>query len=101
MLHQQQSQVQKRILKFSIMQIQPLNLLQLSSQQIEVKIQSELEENPALEEGADEEEDIDQANDSEDLSLSAEDTGVDEPVKEIEDDFNIEDYMDEEYIPQY
>src|SRR3954468_4531579 len=99
MMHQQQSQAQKRILKFSIMQIQLLNLLQLTSQQVESKIESELEENPALEEGTEEQvsDEADAANEEEpDLSLAP---GEEKEYEEPE--FNIEEYMDEEYIPQY
>ncbi len=49
MLHQ--TQTQKQTLKFSPLQIQMLNLLQLSTLELEQRIKDELEENPVLEEG--------------------------------------------------
>ena len=50
-MNQHQTQTQKQILKFSPLQIQLLNLLQLNSLAIEQRIKDEIEENPALEEG--------------------------------------------------
>lgn len=51
MIHQ--SQEQKQTQKFSPLQIQMLNLLHLSTQELQQKIKDEIEENPALEESTD------------------------------------------------
>ncbi len=51
---QQQTQSQRQSLKFSPLQIQFLNFLQLSSLELETYIKNELEENPALDEGKEE-----------------------------------------------
>jgi RNA polymerase sigma-54 factor len=51
----QQTQSQRQTLKFSPLQIQFLNFLQLSTIELESYIKNELEENPALEEGSSEE----------------------------------------------
>ena len=45
----QQTQSQKQLLKFTPQQIQMLNLLHLTSYELEQKIKDEIEENPALE----------------------------------------------------
>jgi RNA polymerase sigma-54 factor len=47
---------QKLLQKLSPQQIQMIKLLEVPTMQIEQRIKKELEENPALEEGADEEE---------------------------------------------
>jgi RNA polymerase sigma-54 factor len=91
-MNHQQVQTQKQLLKFSPQQIQMLNLLQLNTIGIEQKIKDELEENPALEEGKEEE-----ANDNEESTEEREE----EIVSEETDDFTYEDYLDEEYIPDY
>jgi RNA polymerase sigma-54 factor len=49
-----QTQTQKQTLKFSPLQIQMLNLLQLNTLELEQRIKDELEENPVLEEGREE-----------------------------------------------
>ncbi len=90
-MNQQQVQSQKQLLKFSPQQIQMLNLLQLNTIGIEQKIKDELEENPALEEGAEED-----SNDAEESNEVEEEVVVDD-----NDDFTYEDYLDEEYIPDY
>jgi RNA polymerase sigma-54 factor len=94
-MNHQQVQSQKQLLKFSPQQIQMLNLLQLNTIGIEQKIKDELEENPALEEGK---EDDNNENDADDNSEQRDDevTAADD-----NDDFTYEDYLDEEYIPDY
>lgn len=69
-----------------------LNLLQLNTIGIEQKIKDELEENPALEEGKE-----DEANENEEQTEEREE----ETVVDDNDDFTYEDYLDEEYIPDY
>lgn len=51
---QRQAQVQKQTLKYSPLQIQMLNLLHLTTMELEQRIKEELEINPVLEEGTDE-----------------------------------------------
>ena len=51
---QRQTQVQKQTLKYSPLQIQMLNLLHLTTMELEQRIKEEIEENPVLEEGKDE-----------------------------------------------
>ena len=91
-MNHQQVQTQKQVLKFSPQQIQMLNLLQLNTIGIEQKIKDELEENPALEEGKE-----DEANENEEQTEEREE----ETVVDDNDDFTYEDYLDEEYIPDY
>jgi RNA polymerase sigma-54 factor len=93
-MNHSQIQSQKQLMKFSPQQIQMLNLLQLNTIGIEQKIKDELEENPALEEGAEEEE-----NQEQEESV----TETNDEVSEVDnkDDFTYEDFLDEEYIPDY
>ncbi|MGB0175779.1 MAG: RNA polymerase factor sigma-54 [Owenweeksia sp.] len=90
MLKQQLSQ--KLLQKLSPQQIQLMKLIQLPTQALEQKIKEELEENPALEEGADEEEryeeDSDTYEDDDNQSIEAEDINVDE-------------YLSDDEIPDY
>lgn len=50
---QRQSQVQRQTLKYSPQQIQMLNILHLTTMELEQRIKEEMEENPVLEEGKD------------------------------------------------
>ncbi|HAD97161.1 MAG TPA: RNA polymerase sigma-54 factor [Cryomorphaceae bacterium] len=90
MLKQQLSQ--KLLQKLSPQQIQLMKLIQLPTQALEQKIKEELEENPALEEGLDEEdryeEDTDTYEDDDNQSIEAEDINVDE-------------YLSDDEIPDY
>ncbi|PWJ58482.1 RNA polymerase sigma-54 factor [Dyadobacter jejuensis] len=51
---QRQTQTQKQTLKYSPLQIQMLNLLHLTTMELEQRIKEEIEENPILEEGKEE-----------------------------------------------
>ncbi len=51
---QRQTQVHKQTLKYSPLQIQMLNLLHLTTMELEQRIKEEMEENPVLEEGKEE-----------------------------------------------
>ena len=83
---------QKLFQKLSPQQIHMIKLLEVPTLQIEERIKKELEENPALEEGA-EDEDI--------MPDSAEDDQGEEKDKDSE-EFTIEDYIDDEDdIPDY
>jgi len=73
--------------KLSPQQIQVIKLLEIPAMQLEQRIKSELEENPILEliEGEDSDENYD--NDSDD--------------SQTDDEFSLEDYMNEEDVPNY
>ncbi len=75
--------------KLSPQQIQLMKLLQVPTAELEQRIKDEIQDNPALEEGADheEEENVDQDIESEE--------------SENEDDFDLSDYYDEDEIPDY
>ncbi len=77
--------VQKLEQRLSPQQIQLMKLLQVPTMELDQRIKQEIEENPALEEGADfEEDEYDNASDDED------EFDNDEP------DFDISDYIDED-----
>ena len=83
---------QKLFQKLSPQQIQMIKLLEIPSLHIEERIKKELEENPALEEGT-EDEDI--------MSDAGEDEQEEEKDKDSE-EFTLEDYIDDEDdIPDY
>ncbi|HOY38505.1 MAG: RNA polymerase factor sigma-54 [Bacteroidales bacterium] len=85
-----QSLQQKLLQKLSPQQIQMIKLLELPTLQLEQRIKKELEENPALEEGADEDENTDTNEDE------------NEEQNENDDEFSLEDYIDDEDdIPAY
>ncbi|MCT4637230.1 MAG: RNA polymerase factor sigma-54 [Bacteroidales bacterium] len=82
---------QKLLQKLSPQQIQVIKLLEIPTMQLEQRIKKELEENPVLEEGADSDPEI-----SEEDNITAEDVNSDE------NEFTLEDYIDDdEYIPSY
>jgi RNA polymerase sigma-54 factor len=82
---------QKLLQKLSPQQIQMIKLLEVPTLQIEQRIKKELEENPALEEGQ-EEEDI--------HSESEEEEQFEETDKDKE-EFTLDDYIEEDEIPDY
>jgi RNA polymerase sigma-54 factor len=82
---------QKLLQKLSPQQIQMIKLLEVPTLQIEQRIKKELEENPALEEGQDEE-DI--------HSEEEEDEQFEEKDKDQE-EFTIDDYIEDDDIPDY
>jgi len=85
-----QSLQQKLLQKLSPQQIQMIKLLELPTLQLEQRIKKEMEENPALEEGADEDENDDLNNND------------DDEQNENDDEFSLEDYIDDEDdIPAY
>jgi RNA polymerase sigma-54 factor len=81
---------QKLLQKLSPQQIQMIKLLEVPTLQMEQRIKKELEENPALEEGTEEE----------DIPEEAEDDQFDEKDKDQE-EFTIDDYIEEDDIPDY
>ncbi len=82
---------QKLLQKLSPQQIQMIKLLEIPAMQLEQRIKKELEENPILEEG--DEEDTDAPQQDEDTADNEKD-GDDE-------EFSLEDYIEDDEIPTY
>jgi RNA polymerase sigma-54 factor len=80
---------QKLLQKLSPQQIQMIKLLEIPTMQLEQRIKKELEDNPVLEEGPNEENIIREQEDQENINNSE------------EDEFSFEDYLNEEDIPSY
>lgn len=80
---------QKLLQKLSPQQIQMIKLLEIPTMQLEQRIKKEIEENPALEEGAEEEERMD--SQEEDESQNDND----------QDEFSLDDYIGDDDIPDY
>ena len=74
-----QSLQQKMLQKLSPLQIQTIKMLELPTMQLEQRIKKELEENPALEEGHETDESIDEHD-----------------TEQSQDEFTLEDYLNEE-----
>jgi RNA polymerase sigma-54 factor len=89
MLRQQLTQKQQQ--KLSPLQIQQIKLMELNGLEIEDRINRELEENPALEEG------YDSPSDSEDENLNPDQDSGSETAEEIA----LGDYLTEDDIPDY
>lgn len=83
---------QKLLQKLSPQQIQLMKLLQLPTIAFEQRIKEELEKNPALEEGKEEDDEIMQEE---------EDFSNEENSNEEENDFDISDYLNDDEIPDY
>jgi len=82
----------KLLQKLSPQQIQLMKLIQLPTQAFEEKIAQEIEENPALESGKENEDDFDSDNQEE-----YDDSGT----ETIETDINIDDYLSDDEMPSY
>jgi RNA polymerase sigma-54 factor len=80
---------QKLLQKLSPQQIQMIKLLEVPTLQIEQRIKKELEENPALEEGPDNDE-----------TQPEEEEQFDEKDKDQE-EFTLDDYIDDDEVPDY
>ncbi len=99
---------QKLLQKLSPQQIQLIKMLEIPIMELEQRIKKELEENPALEEGSEEEEVniVNQEFEEEDNEIISEEETTDKEsdnendteTKSKEDDFSYEDYIDEEEI---
>ncbi len=85
--------------KLSPQQIQLMKLIQLPTQAFEQRLMEEMNENPALETGSDEEEIYDDEFDNDDMN----DEFDDYDDKETEDisDINIDEYLSSDEIPDY
>jgi RNA polymerase sigma-54 factor len=84
---------QKLLQKLSPQQIQMIKLLEVPTLQIEQRIKKELEENPALEEGPDDESDEIRTEEAEDEQFEEKDRD--------EEEFTLDDYIEEDEIPDY
>ena len=76
--------------KLSPQQIQMIKLLEVPTLQMEQRIKKELEENPALEEGSEDD----------DIPSEEEEERTDEKDKD-EEEFTIDDYIEDDDIPEY
>jgi RNA polymerase sigma-54 factor len=83
----------KLLQKLSPQQIQLMKLIQLPTQAFEERLKQEIEENPALDTGKEESEDID-----DDLSNEFEEDPSDKNESE---DINIADYLSDDEVPHY
>ena len=83
---------QKLLQKLSPQQIQMIKLLEVPTLQIDQRIKKELEENPALEEGPEEDENI--------PAEEVEEEQFEEKDKDKE-EFTLDDYIEEDDIPEY
>lgn len=91
-----QSLQQKLQQKLSPQQIQLMKMLQIPTMELDQRIKDEMEINPALEEGRDEEE---QEKAEEDMT--PEEVEADEQEKNENEDIDISEYFDEDEIPDY
>jgi RNA polymerase sigma-54 factor len=82
---------QKLLQKLSPQQIQMIKLLEVPTLQIEQRIKKELEENPALEEGQEEE----------DIHSEAEEEEQFEEADKDQEEFTLDDYIEVDDIPDY
>lgn len=96
---QRQAQVQRQTLKYSPLQIQMLNLLHLTTLELEHRIKEEMEENPLLEEGKDEE--AKEKEELDDFTDPGETVGVgDDEVPSVQDYYDWDEFRDND-IPDY
>lgn len=88
---------QKLLQKLSPQQIQMIKLLEIPTVQLEQRIKKELEENPVLEEGFEDESEQPENQDND----SMEDIQPEEDQRNDENEFTIDDYMEDDEIPDY
>lgn len=81
---------QKLLQKLSPQQIQMIKLLEIPAIQLEQRIKKELEENPVLEEGADES-----------IDNQEEENTDDDTFEDNTEEFSLSDYLDEDDTPSY
>jgi RNA polymerase sigma-54 factor len=82
---------QKLLQKLSPQQIQMIKLLEIPAIQMEQRIKKELEENPALEEGADDDE----------KNIEEQEEEQFEEKDKDQEEFTIDDYIEDDEIPEY
>ena len=83
--------------KLSPQQIQLMKLIQLPTQEFEQRLQQEIEENPALESGAETDDNFDDAYDEFDNSTD-DDYNDSETIGE---DINVDEYLSDDDVPDY
>ncbi|UCG27039.1 MAG: RNA polymerase factor sigma-54 [Bacteroidales bacterium] len=81
---------QKLLQKLSPQQIQMIKLLEIPTIQLEQRIKKELEENPVLEEGNEEE-----------IELNEDEEVTEDTIDSEDEEFSLTDYLNEEDIPTY
>ncbi len=86
---------QKLLQKLSPQQIQMIKLLEIPTMQLEQRIKKEMEENPALEEGVEDE--LDQPVDEENYDEEEESA----EIQKEQDEFSLEDYIGDDDTPDY
>ncbi len=91
---------QKLLQKLSPQQIQLMKLLQVPTVLLEQRIKEEIEENPALEEGTEEEVEDTQEEDFDEVPETDE-QDYDEPENDPDNEFDISDYVEDDDIPDY
>ena len=91
---------QKLLQKLSPQQIQIIKLLEIPTVQLEQRIKKELEENPVLEEGYDDGEET-VANQDESVDSTDNEGNEDQTPQEEQDEFSLDDYLDDDEIPDY
>ncbi|WP_149242471.1 RNA polymerase factor sigma-54 [Dyadobacter sp. 32] len=94
---QRQTQTQRQTLKYSPLQIQMLNLLHLTTMELEQRIKEEIEENPILEEGKEEsttEDTTDEFTDPDDVA------GGDDATSSVQDYYDWDEFRDDD-VPDY
>ncbi|MFN5182019.1 MAG: RNA polymerase factor sigma-54 [Bacteroidota bacterium] len=99
-----QGQFLKQLQKLSPQQIQLMKLLQLPTTALEQRIKEELEANPALEEGTDEEDEINNEEEIErddEIEGSENDADDESEIEKIDDELDLEDYMDDVEAAEY
>ena len=94
---------QKLMQKLSPQQIQLMKLLQVPALLLDQRIKQEIEENPALEEGEDILDEVDnQADDEYESSMETGDTlDENELERNADDEFDLNDYIDDDETPDY
>lgn len=97
---------QKLLQKLSPQQIQLMKLLQVPAVLLEQRIKEEMEENPALEEGSEEEyeDDMTDVSDdtfSDDSDIDSDSMDYEEPEIIPDNEFDITDYIEDDEIPSY
>jgi RNA polymerase sigma-54 factor len=94
---QRQTQTQRQTLKYSPLQIQMLNLLHLTTMELEQRIKEEIEENPILEEGKEESASEDTADEFADPNDAA---NGDDATASVQDYYDWDEFRDDD-IPDY
>ncbi|MDD5509183.1 MAG: RNA polymerase factor sigma-54 [Bacteroidales bacterium] len=96
---------QKLLQKLSPQQILLMKLLQIPSMALEQRIKQEVEENPALEllDGSEGDQDDNYSDEDDDAVPDTSDESVEEeaPERNSDDEFDLNDYLDEDEIPDY